>query len=87
MAALTGFATYATVGDSNEESEVLLDISNSSNIEVLALIFLIDLNCLASTTYHHLNTSSLPLLYSTEGIWTVNGFLKVISVTRQHTMY
>ena len=77
------------MGDFNEESEVLLDITNSSNVEVymLALIFLIDLNCLASTTYHHLNTSSLALLYSKEGKQTVNGFLNVVSVTRQHTMY
>ena len=67
MVALTGFSTYATVRDFNEESEVLLDIANSSNVEVLALSFLIDLNCLASTTYHHLNTSSLALLYGTEG--------------------
>ena len=31
MVALTGFSMYATVGDSNEESKVLLDISNSSD--------------------------------------------------------
>ena len=46
---------------------------------------MIDLDCLASTTYHHLNTSSLPLLYSTERKQTVNGFLNVVSVTMQAT--
>ena len=61
--------------------KVKLDISNSSNVElhvgcIVGLISVIDLDSLASTTYHHLNTSSLALLYSAEGKQTANDFFK-----------
>lgn len=37
MVAVTGSSTYSTVGDSNGESEVLLEITKSSNLEVLVV--------------------------------------------------
>ena len=52
-----------------KDGEVLLDISNSSNLEVLVVLFYLCefLAWLYSTTYHRLNASSLALLYSAEG--------------------